>query len=298
MCGIFGLIISENLPLSPHRLMATVNHMFKLSESRGKEASGIAVRAGRKIFVFKEPVPASKLIQSKEYKELFNDTVKNASYRNGELEAPIVILGHSRLQTNGLSEFNCNNQPVVKDGAVGIHNGIIVNDSELWEAYPNLKKNYDVDTEVFLSLLQMHRASGQSIEESVRSVFGQIEGSASIAVQFDDADVVVLATNTGSLYMSLSKGGRALVFASERYILEEIISYKSLRNFFSGSVATQVKAGQGFLVNLNSGSTHTFLLKDQETVASLEDSVEPRLEIVELDTRQDEAVSDPARVSA
>ncbi len=39
------------------------------------------------------------------------------------------------------SEINTNNQPVVKDGAVGIHNGIIVNDDELWKSFPAIKKN-------------------------------------------------------------------------------------------------------------------------------------------------------------
>ena len=94
---------------------------------------------------------------------------------------------------------------MVKDGAVGIHNGIIVNDEKLWKSFPALKKKYDVDTEVFLSLLQMFRAQGKSMVEAVRLVFEHIEGSASVAVQFDDVNSLVLATNTGSLYMSSSQ---------------------------------------------------------------------------------------------
>jgi hypothetical protein len=171
---------------------------------------------------------------------------------------------------------------VVKDGAVGIHNGIIVNDLELWKLFPQLQRKYDVDTEVFLSLLQMYRASGQSMEQSVRSVFGQIEGSASVAVQFDDTNTLLLATNTGSLYYSLSKNGQTLVFASEKYILEQIISYGSLKNLFESCSTSQVKAGQGYLMDLDLSRKRMFLFKGQETSEDFEVTVAPRLKTLEL----------------
>ena len=139
---------------------------------------------------------------------------------------------------------------MVKDGAVGIHNGIIVNDDKLWKLFPAIKKKYDVDTEVFLSLLQMFRAQGKSIVEAVRLVFEYIEGSASVAVQFDDVNNLVLASNTGSLYMALSQNEKILVFASEKYILQQILIINLLRNMFAGKSITQVKAGQGYLFDL------------------------------------------------
>ena len=156
--------------------MQIVNSIFKLSESRGKEASGLAVRFKDSIYVLKEPITSSKLVRTSSYKELFNKTLKDDAYKANQLQAPILILGHSRLQTNGQSEINTNNQPVVKDGAIGIHNGIIVNDDKLWKLFPTLKKKYDVDTEVFLSLLQSFRTQGGSLTGAVRDVFDYIEG--------------------------------------------------------------------------------------------------------------------------
>ena len=282
MCGIFGLLIGENLQLSPNELMRIVNRMFKLSESRGKEASGIAIRLNQSIYVLKEPISSSNLVKTSKFKNLFNSEIKNEGYDGSHVQSPLLILGHSRLQTNGASEINTNNQPVVKDGAVGIHNGIIVNDHELWKLFPQLKKKYDVDTEVFLSLLQMYRASGQSMEQSVRSVFGQIEGSASVAIQFDDTNTLVLATNTGSLYFSLSKSGQTLAFASEKYILEQMISYGSLKNLFESCSVTQLKAGQGYLMDLDLIKKHMFILKDQGSEKDFEVTAVPRLKILEL----------------
>lgn len=242
--------------------MHIVNNMFKLSESRGKEASGLAVRFKDSIYVFKEPITSSELVKTAKYKYLFNQTLKVDGYENGKLIAPILILGHSRLQTNGQSEINTNNQPVVKDGAVGIHNGIIVNDAELWEAFSEIEKKYDVDTEVFLSLLQMHRSKGKSLVEAVKVVFNQIEGSASVAIQFDDNNNLVLASNTGSLYISFSQNGKILVFASEKYILQQTLVASFLRSLFIGQPITQVKAGQGYIFDLNLSQKHRFQLND------------------------------------
>ncbi len=297
VCGIFGLLIGENLHLPPKELMQIVNRMFKLSESRGKEASGIALRLRNSVFVLKEPISSSRLVKTSKYKSLFEKTLKNEACNGEYLQAPLLILGHSRLQTNGPSEINSNNQPVVKDGAVGIHNGIIVNDDKLWKAFPALKKKYDVDTEVFLSLLQMYRAQGASITESVRHVFKNIEGSASVAVQFDDANTLVLATNTGSLYICQNQSARVLVFASEKYILEQIIGFGILKSLFEGQSITQVKAGQGCALDLDLTEKCFFSLENNEAGDRYRytSTTIPRLKIVELSESENPVIPDASR---
>ena len=294
MCGIFGLAIGENLKLTPKELMQIVNGIFKLSESRGKEASGLALRFKDSIYVLKEPITSSKLVKTKKYQDLFNQNLKTEGYTDNQLQAPILILGHSRLQTNGQSEINTNNQPVVKDGAVGIHNGIIVNDNKLWKAYPEIKKKYDVDTEVFLSLLQMFRARGKSVVEAVRLVFEHIEGSASVAVEFDDVNNFVLASNTGSLYMALSKNEKILVFASEKYILQQVLHNKFLRSLFGENPIIQVKSGRGYLFDLNLSKKLTFSFNEHSNDAP-NDPLDSKTAIFELYDKQTPSLSDPSQ---
>ena len=286
MCGIFGIAIGENLKLTPKELMQIVNSIFKLSESRGKEASGLAVRFQNSIYVFKEPITSSKLVKTRQYKELFNQTLKTKAYDGVQLKAPILILGHSRLQTNGQSEINTNNQPVVKDGAIGIHNGIIVNDAQLWSQFSQIKKKYDVDTEVFLSLLQMYRAQGKSLVEAVKLVFGQIEGSASVALQFDDIDRFVLASNTGSLYMAFNQKCKILVFASEKYILQQVLDNKLLRSLFVGQSIKQVEAYQGYSFDFNLSKQHMFPLSNHLVETSDSAPLNSKAEIFELYDQQ------------
>lgn len=258
MCGIFGILMGECSSFPIDSLKSTMDHLYKLSESRGKEASGVVIKANSSIYVLKEPISASKLIKSSDYNKIFEDLLKSEVYNGGSLKGHAAILGHSRLVTNGKSELNSNNQPVIKDGAVGIHNGIIVNDADLWKSHPDLKRNYDVDTEVFLSLLQKYRNGNGSIINAVKETFSSIQGSASVAVLFDDANFALLATNTGSLYTCPSIDNNMLIFASEAYILKQLITDKSLSDIFDVTGISQVKAGSGYLFNLSNMEHKSF----------------------------------------
>ena len=147
MCGIFGVISGKKV-LNPSDFHSIVDNLFLLSQSRGKDASGLAVLQGNLIQIFKNATSASSLITTKEYSEIFQkiDLSKNETFG---------IIGHARMVTNGSMAKSENNQPVIKDGLVAIHNGIVVNDVKLWEKYPLLKREYEVDTEVFLSILRL-----------------------------------------------------------------------------------------------------------------------------------------------
>jgi glucosamine--fructose-6-phosphate aminotransferase (isomerizing) len=261
--------------------MEIVNEIFKFSESRGKEASGLALRFQNSIYIFKEPITSSKLVRTHQYRDLFNRIVKNEAYKEEKLKGPFLVFGHSRLQTNGQSEINSNNQPVVKDGAVGIHNGIIVNDTSLWSSYPSLDKKFDVDTEVFLSLIQMYRFQGESLVEAVKHVYKEIEGSASVALQFDDLKNFVVASNTGSLYTAFIPN-KILVFASEKYILQQILKSRKLASLFSKTSVLQVKAGHGYLFDLDLTTAYPFELEDREVDYERSISNSPKAQIFEL----------------
>lgn len=232
--------------------------------------------------MLKEPIAASRLIKSDKYKNIFSRLIKNRKLNNNNSNS-IAIFGHSRLVTNGKSELNCNNQPVVKDGAVGVHNGIIVNDGDLWKLYPSLEKKYDVDTEVFLGLLQMFHKEERSLVNAAKNTFSQIQGSASVAVLFDDVDLTLLATNTGSLYTCASLSGKQLMFASEKYILKQLIN-SSLNDQFDVNEISQIKAGNGCVINLRTMDKQTFSLNGKADESEKNDNVGiiiPRIKIID-----------------
>jgi len=244
MCGIFGIIANQGLILKTSELTRAVNSLFKLSESRGKEASGIAIKNNESIFIYKQPTSATEMIASKNYNNIFKKTFKK------RINSPFSIIGHSRLVTNGLQTLRNNNQPAIKKGIVGIHNGIIVNVDNLWHKYKNLNREYDIDTEVFLELVNLYRTKGNSIPKAIQQTFKQIKGSASVALFFNDSPNLVLATNTGSLYTLTNAKREIFVFASEKYILKRFAKINFVKKFLNKWKIEQLKPGQALLLNL------------------------------------------------
>lgn len=248
MCGIFGIIVPKNASVSSDVLRKTSDTLFVLSESRGKESSGIAASSDSKIQVYKCPERASTLIHLPLYGELIQN-----------LKPPFTIIGHARLVTNGPAEQNRNNQPVIKDGVVGVHNGIIVNDVALWKKFPSLKQKYEVDTEVLLSIARYYLKQGATIQQAAQSIFRLIEGAASVALLYEDNPFFLLATNTGSLYTVQAKN-RLVVFASERFILEQLIQKDPVLELSEDSIR-HIQPQTGVIMHLADAKITTFNLK-------------------------------------
>ena len=137
MCGIFGWIVGDNADIERKKYVEGLEELFRLSETRGKEASGICVVNDRQAVVYKECVRARQFIK----KDNFFQALRLIDSPNC-----YMAMGHARMITNGSANDNNNNQPVVRNNLICIHNGIIVNDQEIWDANPDMKRAEEVDT--------------------------------------------------------------------------------------------------------------------------------------------------------
>lgn len=216
MCGIFGLLVQPSAGWSADRVEDAARRLFLLSESRGREAAGLAVRRDGLLRVYREPLAASAMLRTSEYRAFTAEAMGT-----GPVEQPVLLIGHSRLVTNGLQAVSTNNQPVAKDGVVAVHNGIVVNDAALWQKHLGLKRCFDVDTEVILSLLR-ENMSAAALPQAISGLFDEIEGAASLGLLFEDHDGLLLASNNGSLYV-WTDGAGLVAFTSEKYTLEAFV---------------------------------------------------------------------------
>jgi glucosamine 6-phosphate synthetase-like amidotransferase/phosphosugar isomerase protein len=206
MCGILGFSKNSNSVIDDIGVESLLKSLYSFSEKRGHDSSGIAVVREKDIIVHKRALPASKFIKTKEYKEVISEE-KNIN----------AIIAHARMETNGSFAENKNNQPVVKDGVVTVHNGIIVNEEDLWKKNSEIKKEYSVDTEVFNSLAGLSLKKGNPLQKAIEQSLKLLKGSYSFASIFEEYNILLLATNTGSLYYIEGEG--FLLFASERIFL-------------------------------------------------------------------------------
>ena len=215
MCGIWG-IADRGSGLDRELLFAVAKRLMVLSETRGKDASGLAIMQEGKLVVLRKAKPAHDLLQDEDFKQYVNANILRSS------SDPIYIIGHSRLVTNGSQYHPHNNQPVAKHDIALVHNGIVVNEEQLWASMLNAEKEYEVDSEVILEMLHNRLAAGDNAKAALDQSFRGIRGMASILCLVQQGHAMLAASNNGSLYQCQSKDGTLAVFASESLMLRRL----------------------------------------------------------------------------
>jgi len=197
MCGIFGIISPSEKTIEHSLSKEDFHFLLKHSERRGKDSSGYVIVEDGNFSVIKRDIQLTSVLK-------FSDA-----------KFSTICFGHSRLITNGLKD----NQPVVIDNNILVHNGIIVNDQDVFDT---ISKNrvLQIDSEAILGVFQESRDKGHTILESVEKVLDLCKGTIS-AVLFSKKDnSIVMFSNNGSLYKGNLKG--ALVISSEKYPLDKL----------------------------------------------------------------------------
>ena len=278
MCGIFGLVVSNNLTISSKDLTRTITNLFRFSATRGREAAGLAINPGGSIIhVLKKAISPYDFVNSTEYHEFLSRCLDVNEQESNHALGSLSIIGHSRLVTNGFATQDHNNQPIVIPEIVGIHNGIITNTSELWKNNSDLRQEYEVDTEVLLKLFLKNHKSNKSIEKSTSELFSQIQGSASLAFLLANSPEMVLATNTGALFFLTNKNKTIFAFASERYILHKLVKLKNISSILGKGNIQQLDPSKGLKINLNNMEIKSFDLNKLNSNMYIEDSAHSKI---------------------
>ena len=192
MCGIFGrisAISNEN---------SDIRKIVHYSSQRGMDSSGLLYRSDEN----------SYCIERADYK--IGKLLKRSKPFNSSF-----LIGHSRLITNGLSD----NQPVTREKIAVIHNGIIVNEEEVWKSLP-LKRNFKIDSEAIVGVAEDYLSRNECLSGIGEEVLRKCKGIVACALLIADQGKLVLFSNNGSLYLGDNSNGK--YFASERYPLEKI----------------------------------------------------------------------------
>jgi glutamine---fructose-6-phosphate transaminase (isomerizing) len=287
MCGIFGIIAAQDLPIDYTFVQKILKKLFQLSESRGKESSGIAVHdfKNNKIWITKDQIPASKLINSRSYSDFLDKSIAH-NFNCIKLNNPLAVIAHSRLVTNGTQQNNNNNQPVIKDGTVVIHNGIITNVDKLWDKYKDqLTRQSEVDTEVLAALIRLKLSQEKDVRSAIRQVFLEIEGAASFAALTNESRLAILATNTGSLYYLIDKSRKLIIFVSEEKFLLDLQKNSEFRELIGECKINWLQPFTGKAINLLDFNMMDFSWIDQGDL-KIPIANFPSAELVNLSTQK------------
>jgi glutamine---fructose-6-phosphate transaminase (isomerizing) len=191
MCGIFGAVSASEVTFGDLKILA------KNAEQRGRDSSGL----------FYSKASNYQLIRSN---QRISQLVKRKAPSSTQF-----IMGHSRLITDGLAD----NQPVYRDGVCVLHNGIVVNHSELWASL-ELERELEIDSEIIAGIAAEMINKGEPVEEISTEIIRLCKGVVACALAFPKLGKLCLFSNNGSLYKGLKAD--SIFFSSERYPLESI----------------------------------------------------------------------------
>ena len=197
MCGLGGFSRSaESTITDPARLAQT---LAMLLDDRGEDATG---------FGWWSQEDRERVWFAKDGEEaiVFAPTVQMP-------DSMTTCIVHTRNGTKGSKKDNANNHPVVTDGIVLVHNGVVYNDSDIIKELGTEKLPGEVDTRALAHLL----AFGPEVHGTDRpeELLERVDGWASIAwLNTDQPDVLHLAKLKQSpLYIAWTTG-EDLIFAS------------------------------------------------------------------------------------
>lgn len=234
MCGLTGVLLHPGR--RTRRQWTEIHDLIRsslvFSEERGRDASGLAVvdRSGR-IEILKRPMPSSDLVTLDEFQDLLNTVGPDTT----------CVLGHTRKPTKGGPEVDANNHPIPTHHLVGIHNGHIDNDDELFDEL-GFERAGQVDSEIIFRLLDNphHPITGPAHLAEIRYAARQLEGTfATLSVDLRTPHRLLALKRLRPLCLHYEPPHRALYFSS-RYIF--------LRKSFGRTVVTEaLEPDRGYL---------------------------------------------------
>jgi len=255
MCGIFGII-----NYGPKRYLSELDHIKEMierllaaAEIRGTDASGICIVSGKKAKVFKERTPGSDLPKEDGYK----DVMKSMTYQ----ENFQFMIGHVRARTKGSEFFNVNNHPIISGKVIGVHNGVISNDEDIFKMEKDLNRRGEVDSEVIFSLLNKAISIDKStISFAVRKTARALVGSYSCAfLHLDHPNYLTLFSgNYANIALHDFRNYKLMVFGSTDGIITK--AGKDISLFREPSSKREMGKNMAWRINTDNGKIHTFQL--------------------------------------
>ncbi|HEY3485541.1 MAG TPA: hypothetical protein VGK49_09155, partial [Ilumatobacteraceae bacterium] len=134
-----------------------------------------------------------------------------------------LVIGHTRLPTQGPKENPLNNHPIETDTIVGVHNGTIANDYEIFTRSEVGSRRAEVDSGGIFALLSaadlahpIHTATAEERCKAFAAALGDVAGSMAIAFMSKfEPNVLYLAKGNSSPLEILDFADGSLYFSSE-----------------------------------------------------------------------------------
>lgn len=182
MCCIFGIgLLKDHKIKNKDLLIGMVSTLAREAESGGRAASGISIMREKTARVFKKAICSSELVKSDDYLSFMDEHLKLKSPDDNVTS----IIGHTRLPTKGSAANNNNNHPIIVNNIIGVHNGMIYNDDELFAQFKEeITRIAQVDTEIIFQLIAHYaKLREKNTITAIETAASYLRGSFACAMQ-------------------------------------------------------------------------------------------------------------------
>jgi hypothetical protein len=173
------------------------------------------------------------------------------------------------MKTKGTQRLNINNHPIIANKVIGVHNGIIGNDDNLFSKYSDrINRLGKVDSEIIFRLIDYHIATNKTIVEAVKLAHKEMSGSYACAFIHTDLPRYLTIFSNAHSYSNamlyIYKNVKSMAFASSKYILNKSLEHSKWLNPTHISKCIDIIMG-GVRIDLENGKILKFDLADKHT---------------------------------
>lgn len=227
MCGIVGISLRKevyNRGHQMHRVKDLFTNMLVEAQLRGSAATGICITTWGsetekpKVWILRSPLPASEFVKTDDYKNIM-EKVDNKC---------LSLIGHTRAvsSTKAAAEDNRNNHPFAQGTVIGVHNGRVLNDTELWKKYKNdITRKGNCDSEIIIALVNhfTNTMPNISTEEAIDLALQEVDAWYALALinARDPHKVYLVKDDHNPLSLGWWSAPETVVFASEWSYIEK-----------------------------------------------------------------------------
>lgn len=235
MCGIFGMLFLNNKNIKADVVKDILCKLMLKSQARGPHATGLSFAKERRFITYKHNVNASTFLSLPNTRKIIDSGIgDNVSM------FPFSVIGHTRYETQGPHTNPDNNHPIICGNIVGVHNGCISNDDNVFRWLAEIKKQNvriaQVDSEAIFSgiyyLAEKKKLSATTtmrnpVTYAITALCRDLSGSLACAVQdAENPTAVWLFRRNNPIDMLYFEREGMLLFASDKnYIRDAIQNY-------------------------------------------------------------------------
>lgn len=242
MCCLFGIIDYKNI-VTHQQKIKLLRKLALCCEERGTDAAGIAYNVNSSLNIVKKGVPAHRLKYS------IPGSTK-------------VIMGHTRLATQGSERKVYNNHPFYGkcngESFALAHNGIINNDFSLRKELNLPKTKIETDSYIAVQLIEKEGAVNT---DTIRKMSETVEGSFCFTVLDSQDNLYIVKGDNPMCLYNIGRLG-IYVYASTEKILKNALKICGLKR----ECCEEINLNMGNIIKISSDGDFKISMFDTEKI--------------------------------